>query len=215
MVQELTLMQRILKITNELIVQKNGKSAMGKENYFKLEDIQRVLNPLLLIYNVFMHYTAVDIEGSENKGKFRSTLVLHDATNPENKIEYVADMKNAEIRSAAEIQMSGANITYGKRYAVMNAFNISDDSDDPDNPKNLKPIAPPVPTVPSVPVEKSHEERVTGVLNTFKVFKVEKADFEIKFGKPMTEFSDADFSQISGYYSELKKQKKTKEEVFG
>lgn len=210
--QELTLMQRILKITNALKVEKNGKPAVGKENYFKLEDIQKVLNPLLLQHNVFMHYTAVDIEGSENKGKFRSTLVLFDATNPENKIEYIADMKNAEIRSAAEIQMSGANITYGKRYAVMNAFNISDDSDDPDNPKNIKPITPPIPTVP---VEKSHEERVAGVLTTFKVFNVEQSDFERKFKKPMTEFGEADFSQISGFYSELKKQKKKKEEVFG
>jgi len=217
---ELTLMQRILKITNELKVKKNGKNTFSKYDYFKLEDIQDALNPLLEKHNVFMHYVLsknnLEVASDES---FCSTLTLFDTSDATNCVQYVVSLERAEVKGASNIQMSGATLTYGKRQAVMNAFNISEDDDDPNsdahdptNPKNLKPVAPPVPTVP---VEKSHEERVTGVLNTFKVFKVEQTDFERKFEKPMTEFGDEDFSKISGYYSELKKQKKTKEEVFG
>jgi len=206
---ELNLMQRILKITGELSVEKNGKQAIGSGGYFKLEDVLASLKPLLIKYDVFMHYDNVKIEAENTKGMFRGTLTLIDATNPESKVTYVADMNDAELMKATEIQKSGANITYGKRYLVMNAFNLSDDVDEPDAYK-------PVPTTPKKPVveKATGAEAVQSILDIFKPFKVVREDFERKYAKPMEELTEKEFSEIRKMVSQLKKQEKTKEELF-
>jgi hypothetical protein len=140
---------------------------------------------------------------------FRGTLTLIDATNPESKVTYVADMNDAELMKATEIQKSGANITYGKRYLVMNAFNLSDDVDEPDAYK-------PVPTTPKKPVveKATGAEAVQSILDIFKPFKVVREDFERKYAKPMEELTEKEFSEIRKMVSQLKKQEKTKEELF-
>lgn len=206
---DLTLMQRVLRIINELKVKKNGKNTFSKYDYFKLEDIMEVLNPLLLKHDVLMHYS---LEQNGETDSFVGTLTLYDALDQTTKVEYRMCLDKAEVKGASGIQMSGATITYGKRQAVMNAFNISEDDDDPDNdandrnnPKNTpKPVSKP-----------SGNDAVTSILDTFKPFKVTQEDFERKYGKPMSELAEADFAEIRTFYSDLKKQKKTKEEIFG
>lgn len=212
---ELTLMQRILKITNELKVKKNGKNTFSKYDYFKLEDITDALNPLLEKYNVLMHYNLVQNDPVEGKdSSFRGTLTLYDTSDSQINVQYIADIEKAEVKGASGIQMSGATLTYGKRQAVMNAFNISEDDSDPNNdandPKNPK-NTPKAPVTPKT----TGTDAVTGILDTFKPFKVTQEDFEHKYGKSMSEFTETDFAEIRTLYSDLKKQKKTKEEIFG
>lgn len=212
---ELTLMQRILKITNELKVKKNGKNTFSKYDYFKLEDITEALNPLLEKYNVWMHYNLTQNEPKEGREpSFRGVLALMDAIDPTNKIEYVADIERAEVKGASGIQMSGATLTYGKRQAVMNAFNLSEDDDDPNsdandskNPKNIKAQAPAIPTTP--------EDRAEKVVQAFKVLGVRQGQIENKFNKPIESFTEDDFVALTKIHGDLKKQKVKKEEVFG
>jgi len=212
---ELTLMQRVLKISNELKVKKNGKNTFSKYDYFKLEDIMDALKPMLFANNVFLHYDITQndpLEGREPS--FRGTLTLFDAVNQNDKIVFVADIERAEVKGASGIQMSGATQTYGKRQAVMNAFGISEEADDPNNdendsrnPKNVQ--------KQTNKAEKKAENPVDGILDTFKPFAVTKEDFEHKYGKAMEELTEKEFSEIRTMYSDLKKQKKTKEEIFG
>ena len=214
---ELTLMQRVLKISNELKVKKNGKNTFSKYDYFKLEDIMDALKPMLFANNVFLHYDITQndpLEGREPS--FRGTLTLFDAVNQNDKIVFVADIERAEVKGASGIQMSGATQTYGKRQAVMNAFGISEEADDPNNdendsrnPKNVqkqekKPV-----------VEKATgADAVQSILDTFKPMKVVREDFERKYSKPMEELTEKEFSEIRKIFSELKKHEKTKEELF-
>ena len=206
---ELTLMQRILKITNELKVKKNGKNTFSKYDYFKLEDITDALNPLLEKYSVLLHYTLEQKEAGES---FRGTLTLFDAGNPEVKLQYILDGNKADVKGASGIQMSGATITYGKRQSIMNAFNLSED-DDPDNNENDSKNPKNTPKAPTAP-KTTGTDATTGILDTFKPFKVTQEDFERKYGKSMSEFTETDFAEIRTLYSDLKKQKKTKEEIF-
>ena len=54
---------------------------------------------------------------------------------------------------------------------------------------------------------------INNVLDSFKKFKVTREDIELKFKKTMESFDEADFVEIRKFYSELKSQKKAKEEV--
>jgi len=215
MEEKMTLMQRILKITNELKVKKNGKNTFSKYDYFKLEDIVSALNPLLAKYDVFMHYDLTQNEITSGKeDSFHGVLSLVDAISPDNKIEYVADIEKAEVKGASGIQMSGATLTYGKRQAIMNAFNLAEEDDDPNsdvndkkNPKNASPQA----TVKVNPLE----EKIDKTIKAFRVFAVSRELIEKKIGKPMNKFSEENWETLTADYQALKAQTKTKLELFG
>jgi len=208
-------MQKVLKITNELKVKKNGKNTFSKYDYFKLEDIQDALNPLLEKYGVFMQYTLTQNTVTSGKeDSFHSVLSLIDALNQESKVEYIADIEKAEVKGASGIQMSGATLTYGKRQAIMNAFNLSEEDDDPNsdihdkkNPKNV--------VTQSQPKVNPLEEKIEKTIKAFRVFAVSREQIEKKIGKTMNKFVDADWDTVTADYQSLKAQTKTKVELFG
>lgn len=130
-IKELTVKQRIVKISNEIRLQKDGTKA--RFEYFRPDDIMNAINPLLLKYDLI---TIFDMGYSKEKEKYEGVLTIEDATETDEtkiqKVSYKFDISEASVMSANASQNDGATQTYCKRYMLMNAFNIADNDADPD-----------------------------------------------------------------------------------
>lgn len=131
--------ERIILISNELRISKDGENTYSKYAYFTPDGIMRVLNPLLQKHRLI---TFFNLKFKETY--FEAILDIQDLDSPDN-IRYQFDILKATVKGANEAQNSGATLTYGKRYLLMNIFNIADNSMDFDSnemtekqSKNLK-----------------------------------------------------------------------------
>lgn len=130
--EKLTLQQKIVKISNEIRLKKDGKNDFNKYNYFTPDNIMMALNPLLDKYSVFTHFNLkwnLDIE------MYTATLTITDGDKSET---YVLDLEPSVISKVSGPQNAGSTMTYAKRYCLMNAFNIADDNADPDSNEMTK-----------------------------------------------------------------------------
>lgn len=202
----LNVMQKVLLVTNELKVKKNGKNTFSKFEYFKLEDILDELNPLLLKHGLFMTYSLTKKNYDNESQIYVSSLVLKNAENPEDKVEYTADIDKADMKGATNIQMSGATLTYGKRWAVMNAFNLAE-NDDPDNDE----VNVPVKTQP----KNNTADKFALTVTAFDTMKVSKDKLLNFLKKPEEAVTAEDIAKLNAIGKEIKAKTKTVEEVFG
>jgi len=130
--------KRIIKISNEIRVNKSGHNDFIKSNYFEPDTILRALNPLLLKYNLIILF---NMTYSKEKEMYEGVLQIADSTNTvadgeQSKITYRFDIPIQELKNAGNAQSAGATQTYCKRYLIMNAFNLADNKVDLDNVKN-------------------------------------------------------------------------------
>ena len=129
MSEKLSLKQKIIKITNELRIGKEGKNTFAKYDYFRPDDILNALNPLLdkhgliVIFNLRLH---------ESLEYYIAELIIEETESDKN-VKYYFDIDKAIVKGANPAQCSGATLTYGKRYSLMNAFNLADNSADFDS----------------------------------------------------------------------------------
>jgi hypothetical protein len=126
---KLSVKGRIVAISNDLRIAKDGKNTFSNYNYFKPDDIQLAINPLLKQYELISIFNL-----TFNDMKYTGHLRIEDF-NSDDKVEYVFDLDKAIVKGANEAQNSGATLTYAKRYSLMNAFNLADNDDDPDSDK--------------------------------------------------------------------------------
>lgn len=103
-----------LKLQNENI-KKTGYNKYAGYNYFELSDIVPVLNKLLLEYKVLMHISYY---------KEEAKMVLINAENPEESLEYTSPMADISLKGAHAIQNLGAQQTYLRRYFILTVFNV-------------------------------------------------------------------------------------------
>lgn len=130
MSEKLSVKRRIVLISNELRVGKDGKNTYSNYDYFKPDDIMKALNPLLEKYNLITMFNLF------YKGEYyQAELIIADCDGNEN-IEYIFDIQKATVKGANEAQNSGATLTYAKRYSLMSAFNIADNDADFDSEKS-------------------------------------------------------------------------------
>ena len=117
---EQTLKARILTISNEIRLKKDGENTYAKYDYFTPDGILTVLNPLLLKYGIFSHFSL-----TKNENTYTGTLELSDVET-ESSLLYSMESPEIEIKGTNPVQSLGGLQTYIKRYLLMNAFNKAD-----------------------------------------------------------------------------------------
>jgi len=125
--------QRIIKISNELRLKKEGKNNFKEYSYFRPDDINVALNPLFKEYNLIAIF---NMRYNHEIDMYACELVISDVDNDEDKVVYHFDIPLTQVSGASNAQNAGATMTYAKRYMLMNAFNLADNSIDPDNERN-------------------------------------------------------------------------------
>ena len=123
---------RIVKISNEIRVGKDGKNTFQNYDYFKPDDIAKALNPLLEKYNVIALF---NMTFSKEKEMYEGKLAIEDLDS-QDFVNYQFDIPLTTLKGTGEAQNAGATLTYCKRYMIMSIFNLGDNSSDPDNEKN-------------------------------------------------------------------------------
>lgn len=126
MENKISLKEKILNISNDLRIKKEGKNTFSKYDYFTPDDILSNLNPLLHTHKVFCHFDLL-----RNDNEYKATLTVSDCSSEQSLI-YNMETPPLEIRGANPVQAVGGLMTYCKRYLLMNAFNIADNKDDLD-----------------------------------------------------------------------------------
>ncbi len=126
----MTIKQKIVAISNELRLTKEGENPFQNFLYFKPDDILKALNPLLEKYNLFMSF---NLPFNKEKGMYEAILYFEDLEDVAQNINYKFDIPLTKVVGASEAQGAGATMTYAKRYSIMNAFSIADNTDDLDS----------------------------------------------------------------------------------
>lgn len=134
--EKLSIKRKIVEISKELRgkLKKDGENTYSNYNYFKPDDIQIALSPLLEANNLFKHFT---MPFNAEKQKYEGKLRIEDIDDDKQFIEWQLDIPLAQLTASSEAQGAGATQTYCQRYLIMNAFSIADNNDDLDakNPK--------------------------------------------------------------------------------
>lgn len=128
---KMNLYQKIIEISNELRVAKDGKNKGIGFNYFNADDIAKQLNPLMKKHGLFIKFEIVLKKEFEKDNIYTALTTVID-TESDKTVDYQFDIKEAVVQRAQGAQATGATITYAKRYMLMNIFNIADNKDDPD-----------------------------------------------------------------------------------
>jgi hypothetical protein len=129
---KLSVKERIVKISNEIRIGKDGKNSFQNYEYFKPDDIAKALNPLLERHELLIHF---NMPYSKEKGMYEAKLTIVDIKS-DDQVVYLFDIPLTELKGTGMAQNAGATMTYAKRYLQMNVFNLADNSADPDNEKN-------------------------------------------------------------------------------
>lgn len=149
-IDKMSLRERILCIINEIRITKTGKNTFSQYDYFKPEQINQRVNPLLLKYKVFpLFYTyfetfeneVAEMVSEDNGIKYVTKkelkeiakLELQDILGKDETVVYQMPIERIEIKGANKMQNLGGVRTYAKRYLYMEALNISDDKLDLDS----------------------------------------------------------------------------------
>lgn len=147
---KMSLRERILHVINEIRITKTGKNTFSQYDYFKPEEINQRVNPLLLKYKIFpLFYTCFEgfetevVETSSDKDGMKYTtkrelkeiakLEFQDILGRDQTVIYQMPIERIEIKGANKMQNLGGVRTYAKRYLYMEALNISDDKLDLDS----------------------------------------------------------------------------------
>jgi len=211
--EKLSVKKRIVKISNLLRVKKEGENKFANYIYFQPDAILANLNPLLEEYNLF---TKFQLRIHPEKDNFYvGELTIEDVDNADDKQVYYFDIEKAEVKGANPAQNSGATLTYGKRYSLMNAFNIADNDDDFDSNKMTELQKKGTNNAQNNNIKKSTKDRVNDMVNVFKKeFDISKEQIEKFIGKKVENINDAEISKLSVVYSNIKSGKNKKEEYF-
>src|SRR5258708_1498249 len=118
--------ERIVLISNEIRVSKDGKNEFTKSGYFQPDDILRALNPLLKTHQLI---TEFDMSFAKEIEMYRGILRIKDFGSTD-EVSYLFDIPMQELKGAGRAQSAGATQTYCKRYMLMNAFNLADNKAD-------------------------------------------------------------------------------------
>lgn len=162
-ISSMSLHERILHVINEIRITKTGKNTFSQYDYFKPEEINQRVNPLLLKYKVFpLFYTCFEgyetevVEVSSEQGGMKyitkkelkeiAKLEFQDILGKDQTVVYQMPIERIEIKGANKMQNLGGVRTYAKRYLYMEALNISDDkldldSDDMSTKSKAKPTS--------------------------------------------------------------------------
>lgn len=131
-IEMMSIKERIIRISNELKIEKTGWNTYGEYAYITPEDLENALRPLLLKYRTFTH---LDVRHMEN-GRNIAVLTISTFENDDDVQIYTMDVPDITLKAANAAQSVAGLRTYCSRYLKMSAFNVAENSDDLDANNN-------------------------------------------------------------------------------
>lgn len=131
-IKSMSVKERIVRVSNEIKIEKTGWNAYGEYAYITPEDLENALKPLLLKYRLFTH---VNVNHLEN-GRNIATLKIEDFDNDDDYQIYSMDVPDITLKAANAVQSVGGLRTFCTRYLKMSAFSVAENTDDFDNMEN-------------------------------------------------------------------------------
>lgn len=131
-IEMMSVKERIIRISNELKIEKTGWNTYGEYAYITPEDLENALRPLLLKYRIFTH---LDVRHMEN-GRNIAVLNISTFENDDDVQIYTMDVPDITLKAANAAQSVAGLRTYCSRYLKMSAFNVAENSDDLDANNN-------------------------------------------------------------------------------
>ena len=98
-------------------IKKLGKNTFAKYDYYKLADINTVMNKGLQKFRLF---TQIEVQTQI------AILEIVNVDNPQEKVMYSMPFIEAEMKSASKIQSWGSSVSYLSRYLILEAFQIGE-----------------------------------------------------------------------------------------
>ena len=108
----------------EVGIKKLGKNTFAKYDYYKLADINTVMNKGLQKFRLF---TQIEVQTQI------AILEIVNVDNPQEKVMYSMPFIEAEMKSASKIQSWGSSVSYLSRYLILEAFQIGEAEVDVDS----------------------------------------------------------------------------------
>ena len=105
-------------------IKKLGKNTFAKYDYYKLADINTVMNKGLQKFRLF---TQIELQTQI------AILEIVNVDNPQEKVMYSMPFIEAEMKSASKIQSWGSSVSYLSRYLILEAFQIGEAEVDVDS----------------------------------------------------------------------------------
>ena len=105
-------------------IKKLGKNTFAKYDYYKLADINTVMNKGLQKFRLF----------TQKKKQTQIAIIeIVNVDNPQEKVMYSMPFIEAEMKSASKIQSWGSSVSYLSRYLILEAFQIGEAEVDVDS----------------------------------------------------------------------------------
>lgn len=122
---------RVLKLMAELVAPKDSKNTFGKYNYRSTESITEALKPLCLKYRLLPSMREVDSEDGAPAPWVKSIVTLTDVYSDESTTAEARVFVDMTRKGMSLEQMSGAALSYSRKYA-WGGLLLIDDTKDPD-----------------------------------------------------------------------------------
>lgn len=198
--------QKIIAVSEDLRIPKEGNNNYKGFKYFKPDDIAREIVPLLKKHELILFF---NMPFNKDKGMYEGKLIIEESGDSSAKVELQFDIPLTSVQGATEAQNAGATLTYCKRYMIMNAFNLADNEADPDHTMGApekKTTASAKPTGAPVTGGKpsSKFDEMMG-----KLQRVKKAQLDIFLAKVLesTQYSDEQKNEFKATVMQLKQKK--------
>lgn len=162
-IEMMSVKERIIRISNELKIEKTGWNTYGEYAYITPEDLENALRPLLLKYRTFTH---IDVRHMEN-GRNIAVLTISTFENDDDVQIYTMDVPDITLKAANAAQSVAGLRTYCSRYLKMSAFNVAENSDDLDANNNSGAGESKKTSAKESAEKKNPDEKITDELTTF------------------------------------------------
>lgn len=96
---------------------KSGKNAFANFNYFTLEDILPTINNLMLKHRLLSIF---------NMNNECASLTYINAEKPDEQVQFVCPVAEAEIKGSTPIQCLGGEITFLRRYLILTSLEVTE-----------------------------------------------------------------------------------------
>jgi hypothetical protein len=134
MEENLSLIQKVVKIQNELKAPKGQFNKFGGYKYRSCEDIVESVKPILLAYGVMLNISD-ELVVIGDRYYVKAVAGLTDGTDVIQSIGYAREPQ--ELKGMSESQITGTASSYARKYAL-NGLLAIDDTKDPDTDEFAK-----------------------------------------------------------------------------
>ena len=196
--------QKIIAISKDLRVPKEGKNEFKGFAYFKPDDIAKAIVPLLEKYELILFF---DMPFNKDKGMYEGKLTIAETNISSAKVEIGFDIPLTSVQGATEAQNAGATMTYCKRYMIMNIFNLADNEADPDHTMG-QPVKKAIASQGKPPVKGGKPStKFDEMMGKLEKVKKDQLDIFLEKIKASTQYSDEQKNMFIARVMELKQGK--------